>query len=66
MMWRLKHRLFGWHYVHMSNTATDIIRRVRHTKSGRAYVVYFSDHLVFLDEPRGWWVTELTTQEAKA
>lgn len=54
------HRLFGWHYVHLRNTATEIIRRVRYTGSGEAYVVYFGDHLVFIARPNGWEVTLLT------
>ncbi|MNS99115.1 hypothetical protein D3C72_1335060 [compost metagenome] len=60
--WRLKHRLFGWHYVHLKNTADDIVRRVRQTGDGQRYVVYFSQNLVFIDnESCGWTVTELTS-----
>ncbi|WP_312064662.1 hypothetical protein [Brevundimonas sp.] len=61
--WRLKHRLFGWHYVHLKNTATEIIRRVRQTACGQRYVVYFGQHLVFIDKDNcGWTVTELTSR----
>lgn len=60
--WRLKHRLFGWHYVHLKNTVTSIVRRVRQTGDGQRYVVYFSQHLVFIDTDNcGWTVTELTS-----
>lgn len=61
MIWRLKHRLFGWDYVHLKNTATEIVRRVRRTASGERYVVYFAHDYVFIDRPLcGWTVTELT------
>lgn len=59
--WRLKNRLFGWHYVHAKNTCDDIVRRVRRTANGDRYIVYFSQHLVFIDRPgHGWKVTDLT------
>lgn len=59
--WRTKHRLFGWHYVHAKNTATEIIRRVRRTASGERFIVYFGHNLVFIDrEGCGWRVTDLT------
>jgi hypothetical protein len=59
-MWRLFNHLLGWHYVHAKNSATDIVRRIRVTKAGRPYFVYFDQHLVFLDEVNGWTVTPLT------
>lgn len=59
--WRLKHRIFGWHYVHAENTATEIIRRVRRTRDGDRYIVYFDHHVVFIDRPDHYWkITELT------
>ncbi len=59
--WRTKHRLFGWHYVHAKNTATEIIRRVRRTADGERYIVYFGHHVAFIDRPGcGWHVTDLT------
>lgn len=60
MSWRLKHKLFGWHYVHAENTATSIVRRIRATKAGRPYFTYYDQHIVFLDVPNGWKVTPLT------
>jgi hypothetical protein len=59
-MWKLGHALFGWQYVHMRNTATEIIRRVQTSPAGDRYVRYFSSDLVFLDKPHGWEVTPLT------
>ena len=60
--WRLKHRLFGWHFVHLKNTATEIVRRVRETACGQRYVVYFDQHLIFIDKDDcGWTVNELTS-----
>ena len=66
MMWRLKHRLFGWHYVHMSNPDHyDIIRRLRHTPSGVPYVVHREENIIFLNDIHRWKVTELTRPEVK-
>ena len=66
-MWRLMHRLFGWHYVHMENTAVSIVRRVRWTKEGRPYAAYSEPcaFYEFLDEKRGWKVTALTFTKPK-
>lgn len=60
MFWRLKHRLFGWHYAHLRNTATEIVRRVHRTGSGERFVKYYGGHLVFIDRDRSWTVTDLT------
>lgn len=61
MWWRLKHRLFGWHYVHIRNSATEEIRRVFVLPSGERYVKYFSHRLVYIDRKDcGWVVTPLT------
>lgn len=61
--WRaLMHRWFGTEYVHMKNSADNIIRSVRRTSDGRPYVVYFASHIVFLDEPNGWIVTPILTK----
>jgi hypothetical protein len=60
MMWQILHRWFGWDYVHLANSATEKIRRVRFTASGEPYVVYFGEHLVFLRNPGTWTVTYLT------
>lgn len=68
MMWRLFNRLFGWQYVHMENTCTDIVRRVYWTAGGEPFVRYFSDNLVFIGRPRtqhGWHVTPLTAPRTK-
>lgn len=63
MIWPVLHRLFGWHYVHLKNTADEIVRRVRHTAGGERYVVYFGSNLVFIDRTScGWTVSELTDQ----
>lgn len=59
-MWKLLHKLFGWHYVHLRNSATEIIRRVHHTADKKAYAKYFTGHLIFLDRGDGWTVTPLT------
>lgn len=59
-MWKLWHHLFGWDFIHLENSATEIVRRVRHTAHGRPYTVYFGEHLVWLDRPNGWTVSALT------
>ncbi len=56
----ITHWLFGWNYVHLRNTATQIIRRVRYTATGSAYVVYYNGHLIFLDSDKTWVITPLT------
>lgn len=65
-MWRLKHKLFGWHYAHLENTCDQIVRRVHWTAGNRPYVVYFSHHHVYLDEPNGWKVTSLTHRDVES
>lgn len=54
--WRLKHRLFGWHYVHCKNTCDDIVRRVHRTPTGERYVVYYGQNVIWIDRPECWWV----------
>ncbi len=56
----MTHWLFGWDYVHLRNSATEIIRRVRYTSDGLVYIKYFSSHLVFLNTDKGWTITPLT------
>lgn len=59
--WRLLNILFGFQYVHMQNSATEIIRRVRVTPRGERYVCYFGSYLVFIDRDHsGWLITALT------
>lgn len=68
-MWRILNRFFGWQYVHMKNSADEIIRRVRWTASGEPFVRYFSSHLVFIARDRrehGWMVTALTTPKTQS
>jgi len=62
-LWRLAHFLSGADYVHLENSATQIIRRVRYTDHGRPYVRYYGHNLVWLDRPTNWIVTLLTTRE---
>lgn len=66
MLWPLLNRLFGWDYVHCQNTATEIVLRVKRTRSGERYVVYFQGRLVFIDRPDcHWQVSELTQPPSK-
>lgn len=64
MWWQLLNRLFGWDYVHLENTATEEIRRVRRTANGTRYVKYYGDNLVWIDDPKCHWrITPLTNIE---
>lgn len=60
-LWRVMHFLTGRDYVHLRNSAGEMIRRVRYTHEGRPYARYFAGHLVWLDRESGWTVTPLTT-----
>lgn len=63
MFWRLRHMLFGSHFVHLENSASDMVRKVRVTVNGERYVVWVGAVLVFLDRPNGWTITPLTWRE---
>ena len=65
-LWRIMHWITGADYVHLENYAGEMIRKVRYTHTGRAYVKDFGAHLVWLDNPEGWVVTRLTASRAKA
>lgn len=56
MMWKLCHKLFGWHYVLVDSYW---VCRVRVTPLGRTYVVDDGEH-IFLDSPGEHKITELT------
>lgn len=67
MMWRLKHRLFGWHYVYMTTSGYPLRmkRRIRVTPAGDRYVLdYVGTGMIFLDrddqETRRWTIVPLT------
>lgn len=59
-MWRLWHYLFGWHFFHAENSATEVIRRLRFTASGEPYGVYFNDNIIWVNRPGTWTITPLT------
>lgn len=59
--WQCMHVLTGADYVHLENSADEIIRRVRYTAAGRPFCRYFGSRLIFLDAPDGWRITPLTT-----
>jgi hypothetical protein len=60
MLWRALHYLFGWHYFHARNSATEIVRRLHFSKSGSPYGVYFGQHIIWLDQKQDWTITLLT------
>lgn len=49
-MWRLWHRLFGWHYASVSFGYDWYIRRVQTDGDGRPYIRTFDRH-IDLKEP---------------
>ena len=60
-MWRSSKLIFGGDYIHLRNSATQIVRRVRYTDQGERYVVYYGANFVFIDRPdTGWTITPLT------
>lgn len=59
-MWRILHYLFGWHYFHAKNSATEEIRRLRFTAAGEPYGVYFSGHIIWVNKTEVWTITPLT------
>lgn len=67
-MWKLCNLLFGWDYVHLSmpDRRYQIIRRVKYTGAGRAYVVQYDEHLIWLDDPGDWLMVALTAVGADA
>ena len=65
--WKLRHALFGTDFVHLENSADEIIRPVRYTHVGERYCIYFTSHLIWIDRPTcGWTVTPLTRVPAPA
>ena len=67
-VWRIMHRLTGWDYVHMELDphGHSEVRRVRYTAAGRAYIVWYGAHYVWLDHPGDWIITPLTTRTQTA
>ena len=39
MFWRLKNKLFGWHYVEYRDTATNFVARARVEPNGKMRMV---------------------------
>lgn len=58
--WRLKNKLFGWHYVSFVFAGTRYIRRAHYTPDGQVYVYFHG--VEFMDLNDAWrapiWVTE--------
>lgn len=61
-MWRLWHRLFGWHYVAIQHGFDDIIGRVQTDGDGRPYVRCYDSHYDLKTTRRNW--TPLTFPRA--
>lgn len=65
-MKRLLAQLFGWKLVHLRNSVTDEIRRVRWTAEGEPYCIYSSDHLIWIARDNcGWEITPLNFERGE-
>ena len=54
-MWRVWHRLFGWHYVAIRFGGNHCTRRVLTDGDGRPYVTLYGDHVDLKTTGREWW-----------
>lgn len=54
-MWRLWHRLFGWHYVSIKFGYDHYIRRVQTDGDGRPYVWLCYTHVDLKSKPPSEW-----------
>lgn len=61
-MWKLWHKLFGWEYVFIKNTATGMVRRVWLSPAGTPMVkpYYFQMWPLTGYKCSGWTITPLT------
>lgn len=53
-MWRLWHKLFGWHYISLLFGGDDSIRRVHTDGDGNPYVRIYSHHIDLKTTDRRW------------
>jgi len=64
-MWRLFHKLFGWEYVLIENSAAQYVRRVWTNPLGQPMVSAYDSQIWELKPPyHGWNVTPLTKNVA--
>lgn len=61
-MWRLWHRLFGWQYVYIENSAARHVRRVWFNGSQPMVSAYEFQHWPLEPPFHGWKVTGLTPE----
>lgn len=54
MMWRLWHRLFGWHYASVQYAYDDNICRVFSDGDGRPYARVYGEHVDLKSTNRKW------------
>ena len=67
-MWKLLHKLFGWDYVYVENSATGKIVRVKMAPNGLMVFQPYSFQVIVIPEPLpitgewfgGWRVVPLT------
>lgn len=62
-MWRLWNKIFGWNFVHAEASIVSMIRKIRYTNNGRAYIKWFGSEYIWLDSNSKWKITPLTKVE---
>lgn len=60
-MWRLWHRLFGWHYVYWWNSADQGVRRVHIAANGELYFYQYYRTSVIVWMKRGFGSDEYSS-----
>jgi hypothetical protein len=64
MSYRLKHRLFGWHYVSIEFGYNNYIRRVQTDGNGEPFVAIYGEHAPLRTTHRKWFPLTFSTRDA--
>lgn len=54
MMWRIRHQLFGTHFVALRSGWDDYVRPVRFDTTGRPYVKLYAQFIWLRDRDERW------------
>lgn len=58
--------IFGWRLVHLENSVTEKVRRVRFTAEGEPYCIYFGEYRIWIARNDcGWRVTPLNFRRSE-
>lgn len=64
LFWKIRHFLFGTHFVHLDNGFKQIVRAIKINASGERYCIYFDNNFIFIDRPQiNWTITPMTWVE---